>query len=147
MYLSTEQLVKSFSKQILVQLSNDDPRATEVDETIVSQAIKVACERIDAALRSRYRLPLGETPTLIETHCLHLARHWLYARRPETKLPETVKDGYTQTIKELEQIALGRLHLGLQAVQNESENATGDLLPDVGEYAVRASQRLDTSGY
>lgn len=147
MYLTVAQLMRSFQAQMLVQLSNDDHRATEVDEAVLVQAITIAGERIDAALRSRYQLPLTDTPTMLETYCLHLARHWLYARRPETKLPETVKECYSQTIKELEQIALGRLHLGLKAVQTETETTTGDLLPDVGEYAVRAPKRLDTGGY
>lgn len=147
MYLTVTQLMRSFQAQMLVQLSNDDHRATEVDEAVLVQAITIAGERIDAALRSRYQLPLTDTPTMIETYCLHLARHWLYARRPETPIPQTVKDCYNQTIKELEQIALGRLHLGLKVTQTETETTTGDLLPDVGEYAVRAPKRLDTGGY
>lgn len=147
MYLTVAQLMRSFQAQMLVQLSNDDHRATEVDEAVLVQAITIAGERIDAALRSRYQLPLADTPTMIETYCLHLARHWLYARRPETPIPQTVKDCYSQTIKELEQIALGRLHLGLKVAQTETETTTGDLLPDVGEYAVRAPKRLNTDGY
>ncbi|WP_158661399.1 phage protein Gp36 family protein, partial [Glaesserella parasuis] len=71
--------------------------------------------------------------------------HWLYARRAEMKMPETVKDTYAQVIKELDAIAKGTLHLGLANAEDVSE--TGDLLPDVGEYAVRAKQQIDTGGY
>ncbi|MDO9963752.1 DUF1320 family protein, partial [Glaesserella parasuis] len=54
MYITADELIGSFSKQILVQLSNDDHRATDVNMAVVEQAIQTACERIDASLRSRY---------------------------------------------------------------------------------------------
>lgn len=146
MYLSAGDLIASFSKQTLVQLSNDDHTATKPNERVIEQAIQIACERIDASLRSRYRLPLCDVPTVIRSHCLYLARHWLYARRPEMAMPETVKETYNQTVKELEQIAKGILHLGLNEWQKPSDE-TGNLLPDVGEYAIKAPSRLDISGY
>ncbi|AGO17002.1 DUF1320 domain-containing protein [Glaesserella parasuis] len=145
MYITADELIGSFSKQILVQLSNDDHRATDVNMAVVEQAIQTACERIDASLRSRYALPLTQVPTMINSHALYLARHWLYTRRAEMKMPETVKDTYAQVIKELDAIAKGTLHLGLANAEDVSE--TGDLLPDVGEYAVRAKQQIDTGGY
>lgn len=145
MYLSQGELIQSFSKAVLIQLSNDDYTAREVDESLLKKAIEVAEERIDASLRGRYHLPLAQTPTLIRFHALSLARYWLYQRRPEGKIPESVKDDYKQALKELEQIALGRLHLGL-AEDNPSPK-TGDLLPDVGEYQVKSGSRVNTEGY
>ncbi|OBX04249.1 hypothetical protein QV08_12430 [Gallibacterium salpingitidis] len=137
-------LIAAFSRNILVQLSNDDSRATDVALPVITTAIQVASERIDAALRSRYQLPLTETPTVISQHCLSLARYWLYARRPEMKMPETVKEMYQQAIKELEQIATGKLHLGVATLD---EARVDDLLVDSGEFKVRASQKLNTDGY
>ncbi|MDP8080243.1 gp436 family protein [Phocoenobacter skyensis] len=142
MYSSAATLISSFSKTILVQLSNDSSRATEVDEQIINQAIEIASERIDAALRSRYQLPLSEPCTMLETYALNLARHWLYSRRPEMKLPETIKENYNTTIKELDQIANGRLHLGLKQIQGDD-----DLTPDVSEFKVKANKRINTDGY
>lgn len=155
MYITVEELIRSFSKQVLVQLSNDDNRATEIDTQVVIQAITTASERIDVALRSRYQLPLSDTPTLIANLCLSLARYWLYSRRAEMKVPETVKDTYNQALKELEQIARGVLHLGIKSATSaeSTESATsnaenaGDLLPDSGEYRVKSTQRIDTRGY
>lgn len=144
MYITAEMLIAAFSRNILVQLSNDDSRATEIALPVINTAIQVASERIDAALRSRYQLPLSETPTVISQHCLSLARYWLYARRPETKMPETVKDTYQQAIKELEQIATGKLHLGVATLD---EARVDDLLPDSGEFKVRSPQKLNTDGY
>lgn len=127
-----------------MQLSNDEPAATEPNLTVLETAVKVANERIDAALRSRYTLPLTEVPTLINQHALTLARYWLYTRRPETKMPETVEKTYQQAVKELEQIALGKLHLG---VAERKAEQTDDVLPDNSEYEVRANARIDTSHY
>lgn len=144
MYIQIDELLTAFSRKIVVQLSNDEPAATEPNLTVLETAVKVANERIDAALRSRYTLPLKEVPTLISQHALTLARYWLYARRPETKMPDTVEKTYQQAVKELEQIANGKLHLGI--AESKLEQA-GDLLPDNNEYEVRANARIDTSHY
>lgn len=153
MYITTEALAKGFSKHILVQLSNDDPRAVEPDSEVVETAIRIACERIDAALRSRYVLPLQDVPTSLFLYAECLARYWLYGRRPETKMPDTVKENWKWAVGELEKIQNGKLHLGLaeqQRLPAENEQTVanqGDLLPDHGEYEVRANRKLDTSGY
>ncbi|OBW98052.1 DUF1320 domain-containing protein [Gallibacterium anatis] len=145
MYITTERLIATFSRQILIQLSNDDSRATEIALPVIEMAIRFAEERIDAALRSRYPLPLQNTPTLIESHACALARYWLYARRPEMKMPETVKEVYQQAIKELEQIATGKLHLGVADAGDNQQ--PGELLADSGEFKVRSSSKLNTDGY
>ncbi|WP_040977421.1 gp436 family protein [Necropsobacter massiliensis] len=144
MYVTIDELTTAFARKTLVQLSNDEPAAMEPNLTVLETAIKVAEERIDAALRSRYTLPLTQVPTLISQHALTLARYWLYARRPETKMPETVKETYTQAVKELEQIANGKLHLGIAESAVEKSD---DLLPDNSEYEVRATQRINTDEY
>ncbi len=144
MYITAQTLQDAFSKTVLIQLSNDDSRATAVNTDVIEKAIMVACERIDTALRGRYRLPLTDVPELIKYHALYLARHWLYARRPESKMPDTVKETYAQTLKELEQIATGRLHLGLIGVDDETH---GNLLLDAGEFVVKAQTKTDLGAY
>lgn len=147
-YITPETLIKAFSEATLVKLSNDDYRATTVDTKTLGLAIQTATERIDAALRSRYCLPLAEVPTLLQSHALTLARYWLYSRRPEMAMPETVEKTYQQAIKELEQIANGRLHLGIAGVDSANPpSEQGDLLPDTGEYRVKSRQRINTESY
>ncbi len=155
MYITVADLAKTFSYSVLVKLSNDEHTAAEINESVVEQAIQIASERIDAALRGRYRLPLTQVPTVINGYCLTLARYWLYARRPESKMPETVKDTYTQAIKELEQIANGKLHLGIAGFSESNtttdsqavQDSYGDLLADSGEYRVKSANRMNTEGY
>ncbi|MDH2924543.1 phage gp36-like protein [Nicoletella semolina] len=150
MYITTAHLMEAFSHHTMVQISNDSPRATEPNLNVLEMAIKLACERIDAALRARYILPLSDVSTLITQQALTLARYWLYARRPETKMPEGVKDAYQQALKELEQIANGKLHLGIATLTANTavgHRASGDVIADESEYTVRSSQRIDTFGY
>ncbi|MFZ7215737.1 phage protein Gp36 family protein [[Pasteurella] aerogenes] len=153
MYITEEALSLGFSKKILVELSNDEPRATEPNNEVVAMAIRFADERIDAALRSRYRLPLTEVPTSLFLYAECLARYWLYGRRPETKMPDLVKENFKWAVGELEKIQNGKLHLGLATLIDPAETAesvveTGnDLLPDSSEYEVRANTKLNTFGY
>ena len=150
MYITTEALALGFSKKILTELSNDDPRATEPNVQVVEMAIQLACERIDAALRARYVLPLSDVPTTLFLYAECLARYWLYGRRPETKMPDTVKDNFKWAVGELEKIQTGKLHLGVATISTETTEtvaSSGDLLPDSSEYEVRANAKLDTTGY
>lgn len=150
MYITEDDLVLGFSKKILTELSNDDARATEPNAEVIQLAIRLACERIDAALRSRYVLPLQEVPTSLFLYAECLARYWLYSRRPETKMPDTVKENWKWAVGELEKIQNGKLHLGVAELYMPTESAvesTGDLMPDQNEYQVRANVKLDTSGY
>lgn len=148
MYITASTLIQAFSRLTLIQLSNDTSPAQDIDFSVVAQAIQFAQERIDAALRSRYRLPLSDVPTLVSLHSLALARYWLYARRPEMKMPDMVKETYQQAIKELDQIASGRLHLGIaQFTAEQITEEQGDILADSGEYQVKSGHRIDTEGY
>lgn len=147
MYITKEALSLGFSKKILVELSNDEPRATEPNDEVVAMAIRFADERIDAALRSRYRLPLAEVPTSLFLYAECLARYWLYGRRPETKMPDTVKENWKWAVGELEKIQNGKLHLGIAELEQSTERAVDDVLPDNSEYEVRAVSRIDTGGY
>ena len=143
MYLTVSDLVQAFSERTLIELSNDAPRATEINEQVVQLAIKYATETIDGYLRSRYTLPLESIPTIVHNLALQLTRYWLYARRPEGKgLPEGVTDTYKQSLKDLEAIQSGKLHLGLPGL-----DVDGDLLPEGLKFKTRAPSRLNTDGY
>lgn len=142
MYAQVFELVSSFSQRTITQLSNDDSRATEPNLSVVEQALKIASERIDLSLRSRYVLPLKEDCTLLNSYCLDIARHWLYNRRPEMKMPESVQATYKLALSELDKVADGKLHLGLRTVEIED-----DLTPEAPSFKVKAPKATDTRGY
>ena len=140
MYITLADLTGYIPEVTLIQLSNDDTRATTVNVTNVETTIKSACELVDGYLHGRYELPLTSVPTMVETFCLDIARYYLYQRRPNGKdLPKAVTDAYSNSIKLLKEIQNGSLHLGIQATQQ--------LQPEPGEFRTRAREKLDSSGY
>ena len=66
-YINAENMLKAMSKPELVQLTNDEPRATEPDMAVVDEAIRYASDLVDGYLRGRYPLP-NTNPLLIKVH-------------------------------------------------------------------------------
>ena len=133
MYIQAQDLTEVVSEVVLVQLSNDNTRATDVDYAVLNKACEYATETVDGYLRSRYLLPLNDVPTLVRNICLQLARYWLYSRRPEGKgFPDNVKETHSQALKDL----------GLTEIGAEGD----DNLPSALIFKARAPQKLDLSG-
>ena len=90
-YCSLPDLQLAIPPQTLVWLSNDDESATAMNAAVVEEAVRQAEELVDAHLRGRYILPLDPVPSVVKDMTVNLARHWLYARRPEgSDLPDAV---------------------------------------------------------
>ncbi len=142
MYLTVNELETALSKQTLIELTNDDYQATEINHGVVRVAVDYAEQLIDGYLRSRYRLPLKTPHTLLKQLAIDLARHWLYQRRPEGReLPEAVTSAYKNAVKSLEAIQSGKLHLGVAGLSND------DTAPDMPEFKVSSPAAIDTSSY
>ncbi len=139
MYITVQDLIGSMGKQTLIELSNDDTSAQEINTTILDAAIVSACELVDGYLHGRYTLPLSPAPTIINNICIELARYSLYSRRPESGLPDTVIANHKNSIKLLDSIQTGKLHLGVKGMP--------DLQPETGEIKVQSSPKIDLSGY
>ncbi|CDF98066.1 gp436 family protein [Avibacterium paragallinarum] len=144
MYINAEDLNELLSERALMDLSNDNSRATSINFAVLDKACLYATEIVDGYLRSRYVLPLHQVPTLVRNLCLQLARYWLYSRRPDGKgFPDQVKDSYAQALKDLERIQSGKLHLGL----TELVDTMDDNVPAVPRFVARAPEKVDLSGY
>lgn len=128
-YCTRADLGNAIPRMTLIQLSNDDPAATEPNESVIDNGVRQAQELVDGYLRGRYQLPLDPVPTVLRDAVVYLARHWLYQRRPEGALPDAVKDSRTDTLKLLENIRDGVITLG---------TPTGHAVPEPGEIRVRA---------
>lgn len=129
-YLTPEEMLAFLPERAAVQLTNDDPRATEPDAGRIEEALRAAGELVDGYLRGRYELPLSTVPTLLRDVARTIARFKLYERRPESDMPETVMETYKAAVKTLEQIRGGRITLGVAA--------TAEAMPERGEHRIGA---------
>ena len=132
-YCSLADLQLAIPAQTLIWLSDDNPEAAGINLPVVEEAVRQAEELVDAHLRGRYVLPLDPVPTVVKDMTVNLARHWLYARRPEdSELPDAVTRTYKSALQMLETIRDGKLTIGAQ---------TGEAQPEPGEMKVRARRR------
>ena len=144
MYISRDDVALGLAKSELVQLTNDDPYATEPDEAVLARSIEYACELADGYLMGRYTLPLDPAPSMLRHLCTDIARHWLHRRRINAAdFPKPLEAAYSNAIKILEQIRDGKIQLGIRA----GEDAAESLHPEKGVYLVRGGNKMDLSGY
>ena len=135
-YCTRADIGNAMPERTLIQLSNDDPAAKVPNEVVIEDGVRQAEELVDGYLRGRYDLPLNPVPTVLRDAVVYLARHWLYQRRPEGALPDSVKDNRKDTIKLLESIRDVVVTLGMPS---------GAAAPEPGEIRVRArSQQFGT---
>lgn len=133
-YCSLADLQLAIPAQTLIWLSDDNPEAAGINLPVVEEAVRQAEELVDAHLRGRYNLPLSPVPTIVKDMTVNLARHWLYARRPEgNELPDAVVRTYKSAMSLLETIRDGKLTIG---------QPTGEALAEPGEVKVRARHRI-----
>jgi phage gp36-like protein len=131
-YCTLDDIKLAIPGNTLIALSNDDPRATGIDQAVIERAVKASEEMIDANLRGRYLLPLQTVPTVINEAAVTLVRHWLYCRRPEgPELPKAVISTFASAMNTLAAIRDGKLTIGLP---------TGEAAPEPGKYKVRAAK-------
>ncbi|MDR0996754.1 MAG: DUF1320 domain-containing protein [Zoogloeaceae bacterium] len=136
-YCSIADLKLAIPDQTLIWLTCDDPQAPAMNLPVAEEAIRQAEELVDGFLRGRYALPLASVPTLVKDMSVHLARHWLYARRPEgADLPDAVKDGQKNALRILENIRDGKITLGLPAALG------GKDAPEPGEMKVKSRPQV-----
>ncbi len=138
-YCTLADLKLAVPERTLIELTNDTttdygaPAPTTINTDIVESAVRQAEEIVDAHLRGRYNLPLSPVPTVIKDVTVNLARHWLYARRPEgAALPDTVSQTFKASMHMLEKIRDNKLTIG---------DPSGTATPEPGEMKVRARRR------
>lgn len=133
-YCALADLQLAIPAQTLVWLSDDSPEATEINLPVVEEAVRSAEELVDAHLRGRHLLPLDPVPTVVKDMTVNLARHWLYARRPEgSELPDAVTRTYKAALSMLEAIRDGKLTIGAPS---------GTAQAEPGEVKVRTPRRV-----
>jgi len=117
-YATLDDLKKEISSEELIQLT-DDEGLGQISTEVVTEILDKASAEIDGYLAVRYRLPLEETPLLLERICVDLAIYYLKLRRGV--LDEDTKDRRDNARRLLESISRGRISLGVpEASERES---------------------------
>lgn len=154
MYCSQADVEKVISRRTLIQLTNDSSvdapvadddgrvfsraQASVINSDVIDDAIRSACELIDAYLRGRYDVVAvkASSPTVLRDLAVNIVRQKLYERRPEMEVPKTVETSYTATRQMLTDIKNGGLTLGIAP--------EGKDMPDPGQ--IRVKSRRATLG-
>jgi phage gp36-like protein len=114
MYCTVDDVLEFVPEHTLIALTQDDPLLQVVNLEVVKSAIKYASDKIDAAIRGRYPLPLPVAVNLLKDIALDLVRHRLYSRRPDgDDLPDAVKEGKKSAETDLTKISRGEMSLGI----------------------------------
>jgi phage gp36-like protein len=139
-YCTLADLQLAIPARTLIDLSNDAASSgfsqavpADINQAVVEESVRQAEELVDAHLRGRYVLPLDPVPSVIKDMAVNLARHWLYARRPEgAELPDAVTRTYKGALDLLASIRDGKLTIG---------TPTGEVQPEPGEMKVISRRR------
>lgn len=119
-YCTLADIGEQIDERELIALA-DDTGGGEVVLSVVDRAIADADADIDAAIGSRYPLPLSAVPALLRSIAVDLSIYWLFSRRSVTGMPEIRQRRRDIAAKKLEQLASGALILSV----SDNTPATG----------------------
>lgn len=102
------------STAVAAQITNDDPDATTVEETVFATHVEDAEAEVDTYLGQRFSLPLSTVPVVVRRLAARVTRYRLYVMRPGG--PEDwIRADYEQALATLSLIRDGKLSLGTDA--------------------------------
>lgn len=137
MYCAVDDLITAIGEQTVVELSNDNEEATEIDDEVAGGHILKADNLIDGYLREKYALPLTTVSNIIKDISIDLAVYFLYTRRSDHGVPEEVKDKYKDRIALLKDIQKSNFILDIPLLGSGS---TEDSIYGSGEYRVNKTK-------
>lgn len=130
-YAQPSDLIARYPNRDLVQLTNEDPAQTAVNQAALAQALADASAEIDGYLESRFALPLDDPPTVLVRLACDIAMYRLQALRPLHDLGEARKR-YEDAVALLMRVADGAVTLGLALDNQEPGEASGAVVTEAG---------------
>ena len=130
-YAAPSDMIARYPNRDLVQLTNEDPAQTTVNQTVLQQALADASAEIDGYLEGRFALPLADPPAVLNRLACDLAMYRLQALRPLHDLAEA-RRRYDDALTLLMRVADGTLTLGLAPDNQEPGEAAGAVVTDAG---------------
>ena len=130
-YAQPSDMIARYPNRDLVQLTNEDPTQTTVDQDALTRALADASAEIDGYLESRFALPLGDPPAVLARLTCDIAMYRLQALRPLHDLAEARKR-YEDAVALLMRVADGTLTLGLSPDDHEPPEAVDAVVTEAG---------------
>ena len=121
-YATAQDVINRYPNRDLVQLTNEDPTATTVNTTPITQALADASAEIDGYIESRFTLPLTDPPAVLNRLATDIAMYRMQSLRPLHDL-EDARKRYDDAVAMLSKVASGDLTLGLSADNQEPPTA------------------------
>lgn len=129
-YATQQDIETAFGVDELIELT--DPEAGVVDAVQVTRALEDADSIINAHLNGRYKLPISETPRLLNRLSCDIARKFLHQGDGKNPTDE-VMESYKDSLKMLEKISNGKMELAL--------TASGSKATEHGTIEIQTSKR------
>ncbi len=117
-YATAQDMINRYPNRDLVQLTNEDPTATTINDTPITQALADASAEIDGYLEGRFNLPLTDPPAVLNRLTTDIAMYRMQSLRPLHDL-EDARQRYQDAVAMLTKVASGDLTLGLSADNQE----------------------------
>jgi phage gp36-like protein len=130
-YALPSDMAARYPNRDLVQLTNEDPTQTTVNDTVLQQALDDASAELDGYLESRFALPLSDPPAVLNRLACDIAMYRLQALRPLHDLADARKR-YEDAVELLVRVARGEVTLGLAADNLEPPLAQGAVVTQAG---------------
>ncbi len=124
-------MIARYPNRDLVQLTNEDPTVTTVNDTALQQALNDACAEIDGYIESRFSLPLADPPAILNRLACDIAMYRLQTLRPLHDLADARKR-YEDAVALLVRVADGSVTLGLSLDGVEPAEAQDEIVTQAG---------------
>lgn len=103
-YAVKQDLIDRAGDLEITQISDRDGIPATATAAI-NAALAQADERINAVLALRFSLPLSETPPVVKSWAVSIARYFLHRDGP----PEHVRNDYKEALADLDRVASGKM--------------------------------------
>lgn len=130
MYATADDFVLRIGEQQAIELTDRD-RIGEINQQVLAVALADSSSQMDGYLLGRYTLPLASIPDNLVRICCDIARYRLVSMSDVTTTDEII-ERYKLSLKELEQIASGKISLGIQSNEVQTEDSVGVLFSNPG---------------
>lgn len=130
MYATADDFVLRIGEQQAIELTDRD-RTGEINQQVLAVALTDSSSQIDGYLLGRYTLPLASIPDNLIRICCDIARYRLVSMSEVTTTDEII-ERYKLSLKELEQIASGKISLGIASNEVQAEDSVGVMFSNPG---------------